>query len=542
MANGLNDFGDRFGSLVRNMGIGQKVAIVAVIVASLGGLFGIINWASAPDYVPLFSNLPPDDAGKIADWLNENNIEYKLEQGGSRILVTRENQYQARIQLAQEGLPGKRSTGYEIFDETNLGMSEFVQKLNFRRALEGELSRTIESIDEIEQARVHIVIPEQALFREKEQQPTASVALKLQKTISQDQVLGISHLIASAVEGLDANEITIIDSRGNVLSNMSEKDPLVAMTTTQMRLKADTEENLTKKVETMLTQLLGPEKSIVRVSVDLDFTRMESMSENYDPDQTAVRSEEIIESSSTKNDQNQLNPVDPTQPPLGKSDEVTETNSITNYEVSKTVTNTFSSAGGIERISASVLIDGRYETVEDADGNPAMEYRNRDPREMQMIEEAVRSALGLNDDRGDQLSVQNIAFQAPETDVMPPETMISWLQSNGLDLLRNILIGVAVIGILVFVRNLLNRSSQAAREVWERRLAALPTGHAGGAAFGALPGAAGAGGEALALPDIDSDLPPEVIEANQLQQQLVEFTTEKPEVAARLLKTWLVEQ
>jgi len=540
MANGFNDFGDRFGSLVRNMSLGQKAAIVLVVVASLGGLFGIINWASSPDYVPLFSNLPPDDAGKIVDWLTENNIEYKLEQGGSRILVTKDNQYQARIQLAQEGLPGKRSTGYEIFDETNLGMSEFVQKLNFRRALEGELSRTIESIEEIEEARVHIVIPEQALFREKEQDPTASVALKLRKTLTQDQVLGISHLLGSAVEGLDANEITIIDSRGNVLSNMSEKDPLVAMTTTQMRLKSETEGNLTKKVESMLEELLGQDKSIVRVAVDLDFTRMESTSENYDPDQTAVRSEEIIESNSTKNDENQVNPVDPTQPPLGKTDEVTETNSITNYEVSKTVTNTFSSSGGIQRISASVLIDGRYVTVDDADGNQVTEYRDRDPREMQMIEEAVRGALGLNNDRGDQLSVQNIAFQAPEIDIMPPETVVSWLQTNGVDLLRNILIGAAIIGILIFVRNLLMSSSQAARQVWERRLAALPTGHA--AAIGALPGAAGAGGEALALPDIDSDLPPEVIEANQLQQQLVEFTQEKPEVAARLLKTWLVEQ
>ncbi|MCB2198261.1 flagellar M-ring protein FliF [bacterium] len=539
MAGMFGSFGDRLGTVFANLSIGQKIVLIAVVAGGLLGLYGIVYWAGTPDYVPLFSNLPAEDAGKVVDWLDENGIEYRLEQGGSRVLVSRDSQYEARIQLAQEGLPSKRSTGFEIFDQTNLGMSEFVQKLNFRRALEGELSRTIESLDEIDQARVHIVLPEQALFREKEKEPTASVAMKLRSGLSQPQVQGITHLLASAVEGLEPNRVTIIDARGNILSNMSDRDPLMALSTTQLQLKQTVEQNLTEKVQSMLNQLLGHDKSIVRVSTDLDFTRSETMSELFDPELTAVRSEELNETTRTSEKQEAAGGADSGQSQAGTTDQANESNSVTNYEVSKTISTTTSQSGGIKRITASVIIDGAYEQVEDADGNATMEYRDRTPREMQMITEAVRGALGVNEDRGDEVSVINIAFQAPPSNLIPEDTIWTWLQRFGPDILRNLLLAAAVLGGLFYVRNLLSKSSQAAREVWERRIAALPGGKQ---SLAALPGAIGEGGEMLALPDIDSELPSEVIEANQLQQQIVDFAGERPEVAARLLKTWLVDE
>ena len=538
MAGSLGSFGGRLGAVFSNLSIGQKIVLVGVVVVGLLGLYGIVHWAGTPDYVPLFSNLPAEEAGKVADWLDENGIEYKLEQGGSRVLVPRDQQYQARIQLAQEGLPSQRSTGFEIFDQTNLGMSEFVQKLNFRRALEGELSRTIESLDEIDQARVHIAVPEQALFREKEKLTTASVALKLRTTLDQAQVQGITHLLASAVEGLEPNQVTIIDARGNILSNMSDRDPLMALSTTQLQLKETVEHNLTNKVQSMLSQLLGKDKSIVRVSTDLDFTRSETMSEVYDPEQTAVRSEELNESTRNSEKQESANPTDPNLNPLGTSDQLNESNSVTNYEVSKTVSTTTTQSGGIKRITASVIIDGVYEPATDADGNETMQYRERTQREIQMITEAVRGALGYDEERGDEVSVINIAFQTSPTDLIPEENVWTWIQRYGPSILRNLLMAAAVLGALFYVRNLLNKSSQAARDMWERRIASLP----GGKTLSALPGAIGEGGEMLALPDIDSELPSDVIEANQLQQQIVDFSVEKPEVAARLLKTWLVDE
>lgn len=529
---------ERITTVFRNLSITQKITVVGSMVVTVAALWMLVQWAGAPDMVPLFSNLPAEDAGKITQWLDENQVPFELEQGGSRILVPRKHQYQSRIQLAQEGLPTVRGTGYEIFDETNLGMSEFVQKLNFRRALEGELSRTVTSLDEVDDARVHIVLPEEALFREQQEDPSASVTLKLRGGLKEGQIAGITHLIASSVEGLSSDQVTVIDSQGNILSDMRASDPLMAMTSTQLQLKNDVERNLTSKVETMLTQLLGPDKSIVRVSVELDFTHSQTTSETYDPDQTAVRSEEINENSRNTQDQETINPVDPTQPPLASTDTETESNIITNYEVSKTLTQESRQTGGVKRISASILIDGVYQTIETEEGDETSQYMERSTEEMTKIEQAVRGALGADNTRGDQISVLNIPFQQPEI-IEPPLDPVGWFADNWSTLLRNVLIAAAVLGILLYVRNLLTTSSHAARELWERKMAALPGGPS--LSSGVLPGAEGEGGETLALPDIDSEMPQEVIEANQLQQRLVDFVGEKPEVTARLLKTWLVE-
>ncbi len=531
----FGQIGEQFSTVISRFTLNQKITIVAVLLLTIGGIFGVVHWASRPDYVPLFSNLPAIEAGKIENWLQEEDIPYVLDQGGGQIKIPREHLYHARIQLAQEGLPGQRATGYEIFDQTNLGMSEFVQKLNYRRALEGELSRTVEELEEVERARIHIVIPEPALFREKEKPTTASVVLKLRRSLSENQVAGITHLIASAVEGLEITEVTILDSRGDLLSDMRERDPLIALSATQMKIKEEVEQNLTKKVETMLDGLLGQGKSIVRVAIDLDFSRSETTSEIFDPEQTAVRSEETIESSIVDQGQQQVNPIDPTQPPLGSSSQTTEVNNVTNYEVSKTVSHISSQTGGITRMSAAVIIDGVYETVTGEDGGTELVYRDRTQEEMVGIEEAVRGALGYNEIRDDQISVINIAFQVPVFEE-PPISFIEYLKDNWYSILQKLLLGGAVIGILYYVRKLLQKSADAARLLWEQRMAEIP-----GAVPGALPGAIGEGLEPLALPDIEGELPPDVLEQKQLQQQLMEYAKDKPEPAARLLKTWLVE-
>ncbi|GBE30664.1 flagellar M-ring protein [bacterium BMS3Bbin04] len=523
--------------IFQRLSFNQKVTIIVATLAMALVLTFVIRWASAPDMVPLFSNLPAADAGKITQWLEEENIEYSLEQGGSRILVPRANQYQARIELAQQGLPSQRSTGYEIFDETNLGMSEFVQKLNFRRALEGELSRTVSSLEEVDEARVHIVVPEPALFREKEEAATASITLKLRGNINRGQITGISHLIASSVEGLESENVTVIDSRGNILTDLQSSDPMLSMSNSQLQLKSQVETDLRVKLETMLSQLLGPDRSIVRVAVDLDFTQSSTTSELYDPERVAIRSEEINEITNNSSDPQMVNAVDPTQPPPASTENQIETNNITNYEISKTLTQETSQTGGVERVSVSVLIDGTYQNIANESGGQERTYVERTPDEMDKIELAVRGALGVDDSRGDVITVLNIPFEQPEA-YEPTTNIMSWLTDNWAMLLRSLLIGAAVIGILMYVRNLVAASSHAAREVWERKMAALP---GGATPMAALPGAIGDGGEALALPDLDSELPQEVLEANQLQQRLVEFVEDKPKVTARLLKTWLVD-
>ncbi|MDP8207017.1 MAG: flagellar basal-body MS-ring/collar protein FliF [Candidatus Electryonea clarkiae] len=533
----LGQLSEQFGSVFRRFTVGQQIAMVGVMLIAVAGIVGVVKWAGTPDYVQLYSNLPAEEAGRIADWLTENKIEYKLEQGGSRILVPQENLYDSRIRLAQEGMPRATETGYEIFDQTNLGMSEFVQKLNYKRALEGELSRTIEQLDEVESARVHIVIPEPALFRDKENPTTASIALKLRVTLKGQRIAGISHLVAAAVEGLEVDEITIIDSHGNVLSDMQSRDPLMALSATQLQMKEAVERSLTNKVSTMLESLLGPDKAIVRVSTELDFSKSEVTSELYDPELVAVRSEESIETQSTDTDQNSVNPVDPNLQPLGKSSNISETNAITNYEISKTISHTVSHSGGVKKLTSSVLVDGAYETITAEDGTVTEQYVPITQNEMNRITVAVRNALGIDETRGDQLSVQNIAFKAPKPAIEQDATILDWLMVHWYAMLKQIILGAAIIGVLVYIQRILSKSSKAAQVFHERRLASMPSASG---IMGALPGAtAGVEGQ-LALPDIDSEVSESALEASQLQQRLIDFVKEKPETAASLLKSWLV--
>ncbi len=513
----------------------QRLVIIGVVTGAVVIMASVVHFAGRPEYVTLFSGLPEEESGKVVEYLEEQGVNYILENGGHTIKVQRQDMYKSRIQLAQEGIPSDGITGYEIFDQTNLGMSEFVQKLNFRRALEGELGRTIESLSEVDKARVHIVIPEAALFREEQEPTTASVALRLRTHIDQSQVNGIAHLVASSVQGLDVENITIIDGKGNVLSNLQSRDEVMAMTASQLQLKHTVEENLGKKVETMLDGLLGKDKAIVRVAVDLDMSRQEINSESFDPDRVAIRSEESVEVQSNTTEQRTFNPADPNLAPLGANSNSTENSVITNYEVSRTQSHTVKNGGGIHRISASVLVDGTYAVVTDADGNSVEEYRPRTTEEMQRISQAVRTALGMDETRGDELSVENIQFQMDERE-FEEGGILEWLKENWYDLVRNLVLAIAVLGALFYVTNLLKRSSKAAAAMYERQLAAIPetSGRL------ALPEVEGVRAQRLALPDIEDDLPPEVVEANQLQQQLVDFVNEKPDVAARLIKTWLI--
>ncbi len=534
MAGITNQVSKYFRSVFGHLTIAQRSMIIGAVVLTIIGLILVVQWASKPDFVPLFSNLPPEEAGKIVDWLTENNIPYKLEQGGSRVLVPKENMYDARIRLAQEGLPSPRETGYEVFDATNLGMSEFVQKLNFRRALEGELARTIENMEEVERARVHIVIPEQALFRNKEKPTTSSVVLKLRNRLSESQVTGIAHLVASAVEGLEIEKVAILDTRGNLLSKYSETDPLVAMSSTQLQLKEATEASLAHKVETMLTRLLGEGKAIVRISVDLDFSRTEITEELYDPEQTAVRSEESVETEQSTTDQSYETNADPNAPKIGTNTSGSEVNTVTNYEISKTLRNTVSQAGGIQRVSAAIMIDGTYENVPAPEGKgQIVQYHPRTDEEIDQIALAVRNALGYNEQRGDEVSVINIPFQAEPLEE-PKVNIIDYVQQNWYSLLQKILFGVALLFGLLFLKRFLQKSAEATQLIYKRELTALPKPPK---PVGALP----APEEQVAVPAVDSEMPMEVRKARVLQQQLIDYVEEKPETAARLLRSWLVE-
>ncbi|MCX6138823.1 MAG: flagellar basal-body MS-ring/collar protein FliF [Ignavibacteriales bacterium] len=254
-------------SFFERLSLKQKLVLAGVTIGAVAGIIAMVTVVNRPAYGTLFGNLAAEDASKIVEKLKEKSVPYTLDDGGKTVLVPKQQIYELRLSLAAEGIPHSSVIGYEIFDRTNLGVSDFVQKINYRRALEGELARTILQLEEVEGARVHIVVPEKALFKEDEKQTTASVVLKLKsgKPLKRETIQGIGHLIASSVEGLETNNVTIVDSRGVLLSDNSQTNSLSALSSTQYELQQKVESYLTKKAQSILEGAVGNGNALVQV-------------------------------------------------------------------------------------------------------------------------------------------------------------------------------------------------------------------------------------------------------------------------------------
>jgi len=368
----------------RMMIIGTAVAVAVVII--VGGII-----ATRAGYSTLYSGLSPEDAGLVVQELDAKNIPYKITGGGTSVQVPTSQVYAARIGLASEGFPRSGTVGYEIFDGNLFGMTDFLQKVNYRRALEGELAKTISQMQEVDGVRVHIVIPERPLFKEDEQPATASVVLKANpaRSLTSRQIEGIAYLVASSVEGLDPNRVTILDSRGTMMSRgFPDAD---GQPGNQLELAQSVETYLESKAQTLLDEVLGPGKSVVRVSAVLNFRRIESSTETYDPETAVVRSEERIETTQ------------------GEAGDKSET-SVTNYEMGRTVESIANEVGNIERLSVAVMVDGKYEESTDQYGEVTMQFVQRPASEVQTLAGIVRSAVGVDDTRGDYFEIATIAF------------------------------------------------------------------------------------------------------------------------------------
>ena len=320
---------------------------------------------------------------------------YLLDNDGKSVLVPRASVYDLRLSLAGEGLPQTGTIGYEIFDRTNLGISDFVQKVNYRRAMEGELARTILTIEEVDGARVHLVVPEHTLFREDEKPTTASVVLKLKsgKPLRRETVQGITHLVASSVEGLASANVTIVDSKGELLSDPSKPNSLAALTATQYELQQKVEQYLSQKAQRLLETVVGAGNAIVQVNADLDFRQVDRTLEQYDPDKTTIRSEQITEEKTA-----------------GDSTSQSSRNStVTNYEVNKSVEHIVEGMGTIKRLSVATVVNGIPKTVT-RDGVTTTEYTSRPKEEMTSFTELVKKAVGFNDLRNDEVTVTSLFF------------------------------------------------------------------------------------------------------------------------------------
>ncbi len=426
----------------------------------------LVYFANTVEYRVLFSNLSSEDAGNIVSKLQEKKVPYKVSPAGDSILVPQEKVSELRLELAASGLPQGGGVGFEIFDSKSLGVTEFVQQLNYQRALQGELARTINGLDEIQHSRVHIVIPKKALFAEEQKRPTASVILKLKsgRALRPAQIEGIVHLVASSVEGLSPADVMVVDNSGKVISKIQDESKLGRLTNSQIDYQRNVEKDLTNRVQTMLEKVVGEGKAVVRVSADLDFRIMEKTEEKYDPEAPVVRSEQRqSEKSGTASQANSAgNPAAKPEPKQEKLDEVI------NYEINKTVNKTVMPVGDIRKLSIAVLVDGSY--VKNDKG--VEEYQPRSKKEIGDLEDLVKKSSGFDARREDQVVVTNIPFKKVDTDAEAAQPSVGEKLESFYPALKYAgVLAVVVVLVLFFLRPL--AKSLGARGRTERTPSAI---------------------------------------------------------------------
>lgn len=543
------------GTLV--IGIGLIVAIAAAAV----------SYTTRPVMATLYSGLEAKDAAAVADQLRDQKIQFDVSSDGT-IKVPQEHVNSLRLTFAEKGIPHSGELGYELFDKPMLGLTDQLQKLNQRRAIEGELARTMGAIEGVENARVHLVIPEQRLFREDQKPATASIVLTLKSgySMNKKQVAALTSLTAYAVEGLDPQHVTIMDSEGNPLTN-GPRDELAGLSSTQLETQALVEQELERKAQALLEDVVGPGRSRVEVTVKLNWNRVERTLEDFDPDRIATLSEESQSSD---------------DPATGTTEKI-----VTNYQVPRTVEKIVPAVGTIEKIWASVLIDGSYSSATGADGAPTQQYVERTPQELEKFRSMVSSALGIDADRSDELTVMSFQFSqdnGPAADEVAQPT--GWL-SLLLQFADKIILVIVLVLAFFAVRGALSKMSQRLPALpgapavtmigsgEHAQLAGATAGHAhsGGAASqlqqSPVAGMAALSGGAMspmgqATTVMSSDGSPKVVfksatsgtqlielddggpsvealKAQEMLNRTVAFVTAKPDNAAQILRSWVMD-
>ncbi len=502
-----------------------KITIISGITLIVFFILFFSMRGGGPEYGILFSGLDPKDASKIVEELKKSGVPYKLANEGKAILVPKNRVYDLRLMLSSQGLPSMGVVGFEIFEKTNLSRTEFTQKIEFRRALEGELTRTIMGLNEVARARIHIAMPEKSLFIEEEKPVTASVLLQLKPGahLTPSQVKGIVHLIASAVEGLDPSNVTIVDTNGNILTDMlQEETDLNApeRSIKNMELERQFEQNLEKRVRAMLENVLGPGNVVVRVKAQLNFDKKKVQKEIYEPvteDKGIVRSSQDIEKSEkVLNGKTAGVPgttSNITEYPAGVVTpgviEKTEKNVITNYEVSKVQEYVEEAPGGIKRLSVSVIVGKKLK-----------------PEELDAVKRAVSAACGIVPSRGDQIAVEEVPFDKTyiekEKAAMEKEAKREFMLAIA-KLVSIVIIFLALLGVILYILHSIQKRKKALELMLEEE---VPEGVA----------PEGMGAEIAEKPKT-----PEEMRRELIYTEIENLAKENPEEIVRIIRNWLTE-
>lgn len=457
---------NNFVQSIKNMSPGRLASLAGVILFLISFFVYLATRLNTTEYAVLYTDLELEDAKQIVNRLETSNVKYKLEKNGTEILVPTDMVNKMRVDTAELALASKGSNvGYEIFDNTDaLGSTNFVQNVNLIRALEGELARTVRSVDNIKSARVHLVLPKREMFSKEEQVPTASVVVRtVNGTLSPQSVLAIQKLIAASVPKLDVKNVAIVDSSGNLLTEDKNKE-LMQLNRNE-ELRQDLERSMAERVQKLLEKSVGQGNVRAQVYLEMDFDQVVTNEEIYDPDGQVVRSEASTTNNSATTENNAPVTVaqnipngDTVAQGDGNYTQTSNTESTVNYEISKIVRNKVRNNGVITRMTTAVVIDGIYEKNEEGE----IVYRPRSDEEMKKFEELVKSALGYDAERGDMVEVTNLQFVNGQT-IMPEKKVETLILGFTKDEIIRISegIGVALVAILVIllvIRPLINNA------------------------------------------------------------------------------------
>lgn len=531
-------------------GPARLLAALGVTGLVAATLFAIMFKVGGEEKALLYSGLSLKDASAVTESLDKDKIKYELSSDGTSIYVPRSKIATARMDLAAEGLPGQASIGYEIFDKQDaMGQTSFVQNINKLRALEGELARTIDSLDTVENARVHLVIPEKQLFETNQDPPTASIVVGLQRgNLSDAQITAIRNLVASSVKGLTPDKITILDERGELLASAQTSGE--AQAGAMDNQKAQYEERTRKRIQEMLEGLVGTGAVRVQVSADMDFSQINQTEESFDPDKVVPRSTRTVEETAAdKSADNAVtqgqNVPDGTAAAAagGASSNTNRTDETVNYEISKTTKTSITVPGTVTRLSVAVAVDGV--TTPAAKAGEESKWAPRTEEEMSRITALVRSAAGINDDRGDKIEVANVRFARAGLDIGTKSPKKFDFDKNDImravELLALALIAVAMIFFVArpMIKGMFGEGGTFAGKNGALGIPvgtqmAMPTG----GSIDALPSSGGdiTGNETVDIARIQG-----AVNANAMKQ-VSEVVNENPEQTVSVIRSWLQER
>jgi flagellar M-ring protein FliF len=486
-----------FIEFIRSLGAPRLAAMAAVTIALVGFFAFLILRVTAPQMTPLFTDLTFEDSSAIIKDLERQGIPYEMRNDGAIVMVPKEMVPRLRMKLAEAGLPKGGGVGYEIFDKSDaLGATSFVQNINHLRALEGELARTIKAIDRVQAARVHLVLPERPLFSREKAEPTASIVLKVRGMLEPQQVRAIRHLVASAVNGLKPERVSIVDEAGRLLADGAATSDPTGVGADER--KTTFERRMRDQVEAIVSSVVGPGRARVQLTADFDLNRITQTSDRFDPEGRVVRSSQTREETSATNDSKDGQVTVANELPGGAQrgageaptptprEQNNKSEEIVNYEISRTTKTEVIESGRVNRISVAVLVDGIYAKNDKGE----VTYQPREKEEIDRIAALVRSAIGFDSKRGDQVEVVNLRFaEAPNLAI--PEAAGGWtsiFEFTKEDLLRAIELGIlsvlALVVLFLVVRPLVRRAITSEQATAPSSAAMLAAAVAGATAAG----------------------------------------------------------